>query len=113
MKPIVAARHPIHVDLKAGTEYHWCRCGRSKNQPWCDGSHEGTGFSPLAFIAEKDGEASLCRCKQTHNGPWCDGHHREVPSAKDGREFVLDGNTSVALAFGLKPDAEDLARPED
>ena len=107
MKPVVAADHPIKVELEAGKEYHWCRCGRSKNQPWCDGSHRGTGFTPLAFTAEQSGEDWLCQCKQTHDGPYCDGHHKQVPADKVGHEFVLDADTSVARAFGLKPGADD------
>ncbi|WP_323000199.1 glutamate synthase-related protein [Castellaniella sp.] len=96
MKPIVAANKPIAVELKAGQEYYWCRCGRSKNQPFCDGSHRGTGFTPLAFTAEKDGEAWLCRCKQTKDAPFCDGHHSKVPDAMVGKEFSLDDLASNA-----------------
>ena len=45
-KPIVAAREPFKVDVEAGKAYFWCACGRSKNQPFCDGSHKGTGLTP-------------------------------------------------------------------
>ncbi len=90
MKPVVAFNRPINVQLKAGVEYHWCRCGRSKNQPFCDGSHKGTGFTPLAFTPEKDGEFWLCRCKQTETGPYCDGHHAKIPDEMIGKEFSFD-----------------------
>ncbi|HLR98886.1 MAG TPA: glutamate synthase-related protein [Mycolicibacillus parakoreensis] len=93
MKPVVAENKPIAVELEADREYHWCRCGRSANQPFCDGSHRGTGFTPVAFTAEKDGEAWLCQCKQTRDAPFCDGHHTRVPDAMVGREFALDGDS--------------------
>jgi CDGSH-type Zn-finger protein len=75
---IIAAPEPIAVELEAGKKYFWCACGRSKNQPFCDGSHKGTGCEPVAFTAEKSGEAWLCRCKQTGNAPYCDGTHNKL-----------------------------------
>lgn len=110
-RPVVAMNAPIAVNLKAGEEYHWCRCGRSKHQPFCDGSHAGTGITPLVFHAKDTGEAWLCQCKQTHDGPYCDGHHEHVPKEKVGHEFVLDADTSVARAFGFQPDAAQAAAP--
>ncbi|MEW8506956.1 MAG: CDGSH iron-sulfur domain-containing protein [Candidatus Thiodiazotropha sp.] len=77
-KPVVAAKQPIDAELVAGKEYWWCACGRSSNQPFCDGSHQGTGIEPMGFKAEKSGEAWLCRCKQTQNPPYCDGSHKQV-----------------------------------
>ena len=74
-KPIVAGNVPIHVDVKAGETYYWCTCGRSASQPFCDGAHQGTAFTPLAFTAEKDGDIAFCTCKQTSNPPFCDGAH--------------------------------------
>ncbi len=79
----VAARAPVSVELQAGKEYRWCACGRSKNQPFCDGSHQGTEFSPLGFRAEKSGEAWLCMCKQTANPPYCDGSHENIAEETD------------------------------
>lgn len=101
MKSVVAYNKPIVVELQMGEEYHWCRCGRSSNQPFCDGSHKGTGFTPLAFTAEEDGEAWLCRCKQTQNAPYCDGHHAKIPDAKVGQPFAFDdddGDKTVEAA---------------
>nr|WP_246345469.1 CDGSH iron-sulfur domain-containing protein [endosymbiont of Lamellibrachia barhami] len=69
--------------MQAGKEYWWCACGRSKNQPFCDGSHQGTEFSPLGFRAEKSGEAWLCMCKQTANPPYCDGSHENIAEETD------------------------------
>jgi methylamine---glutamate N-methyltransferase subunit C len=82
-QPKIAARTPVAVELKAGKEYYWCACGRSKNQPFCDGSHEGTEFSPVAFTPEEDGEAYLCRCKRTGNPPYCDGSHARLDVGND------------------------------
>lgn len=87
--PIVADNKPIPVDLKAGEEYYFCTCGKSANQPFCDGSHSGTEFTPKAFTAEEDGEAYLCRCKQTGNAPFCDGAHAQVPDDKVGTAVEL------------------------
>lgn len=74
-KPTIAGREPIAVDLKAGETYYFCACGKSSNQPFCDGSHQGTPFSPIAFSVEEDGVKHICACKQTKNPPYCDGSH--------------------------------------
>jgi len=88
--PVVAGEFPKAIELKKGEEYHWCSCGRSKNQPFCDGSHRNTGFTPLAFKAESSGEAYLCMCKHTKNPPFCDGSHKSLP--KEGEKaMVVEG----------------------
>jgi len=74
-KPTIADKKPIAMQLQKNEEYHWCACGRSKNQPFCDGSHRGTEFTPKAFKATDSGEAWLCMCKHTSNPPFCDGTH--------------------------------------
>jgi CDGSH-type Zn-finger protein len=73
--PIAADVNPIATHLDKGKEYYWCTCGRSKQQPFCDGSHRGTGLEPLRFAAEEAGEVNLCQCKGTRNRPFCDGSH--------------------------------------
>jgi CDGSH-type Zn-finger protein len=82
--PIIAAKSPAKVTLEAGKDYFWCQCGSSKSQPFCDGSHAGTGIEPLKFTAEKDGDAALCQCKSTANGPFCDGSHTRLGNAEIG-----------------------------
>lgn len=68
-------KEPYQVDVKAGETYYWCKCGRSKSQPFCDGSHKDTEFEPVAFTAEKDETVYLCGCKKTKTEPFCDGTH--------------------------------------
>lgn len=82
--PLIAAKSPAMTELEAGKDYFWCVCGRSKSQPFCDGSHAGTGLSPFKFTAEKDGKAALCRCKGTANRPFCDGTHAQLGAAEPG-----------------------------
>ena len=71
-----ATNNAIKIELKKGEKYLWCKCGRSKNQPFCDGSHHGTKFKPELFEAQKDGMVSLCNCKVTKKSPFCDGSHK-------------------------------------
>ena len=77
-KPKVAATHPIPVELDEGKTYAFCTCGESGGQPFCDGSHKGTGFAPKLFKAEKTGTAYLCQCKHTGKAPFCDGSHKAL-----------------------------------
>ncbi|CAK6695575.1 glutamate synthase-related protein [Synechococcus sp. CBW1107] len=90
--PTVAATTPISVNLEEGKDYFYCACGRSSDQPFCDGSHEGSGFTPLAFVAERGGKALLCRCKQTATPPYCDGTHARVPADRVGTTFSVDAD---------------------
>jgi len=76
--PEIGGRQPIKADVEAGKSYWWCACGRSKKQPFCDGSHKGTGFSPREYKADKTGEAWFCACKRTASPPLCDGSHKRV-----------------------------------
>ncbi|MDH5356454.1 MAG: glutamate synthase-related protein, partial [Gammaproteobacteria bacterium] len=84
--PVIAGNKPKPVMLSKGEEYYFCACGRSNNQPFCDGSHAGTSFKPQAFTAEQDGEAYLCACKHTGKAPFCDGSHKQFGDEQVGRE---------------------------
>ena len=76
-EPLSPQKEPYAVEVKEGETYYWCACGRSKNQPFCDGSHEGTDFQPTAFTAEKTETVYLCGCKKTGSAPFCDGTHNK------------------------------------
>lgn len=77
-EPLVARKGPFEVEVKAGQKYLWCACGRSGKQPFCDGSHKGTGLTPVLFSAEADETVFLCGCKTTHTQPFCDGSHERL-----------------------------------
>jgi glutamate synthase domain-containing protein 2 len=85
-KPVIADNKPVKVNLTKGAEYHFCTCGRSKSQPFCDGSHTGTTFTPKVIVAEDDGDAYLCACKHTANPPYCDGTHNQFSDDQVGKE---------------------------
>ncbi|MDH4040648.1 MAG: CDGSH iron-sulfur domain-containing protein [Gammaproteobacteria bacterium] len=74
-KPKRASDTPYPVEVEAGKAYFWCACGLSGNQPFCDGSHKDTGFSPLRYDAGKAGKVFFCGCKATGKQPLCDGSH--------------------------------------
>ena len=76
-KPKIAQKKPVVQEVQPGT-YAWCACGESKNQPFCDGSHKGTGFSPKTVKIEEAKKIAWCGCKQSGNTPYCDGSHSEL-----------------------------------
>ena len=77
-EPVIARKGPYEVEVKAGEQYFWCGCGRSATQPYCDGSHKGTGLVPVMFTAQTDETVYLCGCKATSKRPFCDGSHQRV-----------------------------------
>lgn len=101
-KPIVADNKPKKVALNKGEEYYFCACGRSANQPYCDGSHRGTSFAPKKFTAEESGEAYLCLCKQSKNTPYCDGSHKSITNQQVSK-VAGSGNSEPAAATPEEP----------
>jgi CDGSH-type Zn-finger protein len=77
-EPVIAQQSPYGVDVEAGKEYWWCACGQSKDQPFCDGSHRGSGFSPHQYVAGETATVWFCGCKRTGDIPMCDGSHKNV-----------------------------------
>lgn len=76
-KPVCAQKAPVKVDLEPG-QYWWCSCGLSSKQPFCDGSHKGTEFTPQVIKVETAQTMWLCACKQTQKAPLCDGAHKAL-----------------------------------
>ena len=77
-KPEIAAKVHCAVDVEQGKDYWWCACGRSKSQPFCDGSHKGTEFVPVKYTASESKKVYFCACKQSKNAPLCDGTHKSL-----------------------------------
>ena len=76
-EPACPQKGAYHVDLEPG-DYFWCSCGQSKKQPFCDGSHSGTDFTPEKLTVTEKGTFSLCGCKRTGRKPNCDGSHNKL-----------------------------------
>ena len=95
--PVIANRKGYYYEIKAGKRYLWCSCGRSKTQPFCDGSHAGTGFLPVTFKAEKDEDVIFCGCKHTATAPFCDGAHSNLPGGYRTDDPDSAENRKVAM----------------
>ena len=80
-EPKIARRAPYAVEVEEGKKYFWCACGRSAKQPFCDGSHKDTDFTPVEYEADKSGRVFFCGCKHTKKAPLCDGTHSKIKPA--------------------------------
>ncbi|HVS77422.1 MAG TPA: CDGSH iron-sulfur domain-containing protein [Steroidobacteraceae bacterium] len=126
--PVIARPKPCLVKLERGRTYFWCACGRSALQPFCDGSHRGTGLGPRKLVAGRSEEVLLCGCKRSCGAPFCDGAHTNLPggsplddpespanrlipvvAAQDGpRRWLNDGCYVVSPALAPKDSRERL-----
>lgn len=79
-EPIVFQKSPIVQKVEPGT-YWWCACGRSKSQPFCDGSHKGTGLGPMKTEITEAKTVAWCACKHSKAMPFCDGSHSRIPGS--------------------------------
>jgi CDGSH-type Zn-finger protein len=77
-QPEMPQKAPFPVMVEKGRRYFWCACGRSASQPFCDGSHKGTAFTPVAYTAVKDEYVWFCGCKRSGERPLCDGTHARL-----------------------------------
>lgn len=76
--PTCPQKAPYPVAVQAGQSYWWCACGRSANQPFCDGSHKGSGLNPVKYAATEDKTVYFCGCKASAAQPLCDGTHKSL-----------------------------------
>ena len=74
---VIPQRVPYVMDMEPGT-YYWCQCGRSKAQPFCDGSHTGTDLSPIEVEIKEKKKVAWCGCKHSKKSPFCDGSHSRL-----------------------------------
>ncbi len=95
--PVIARPKPCLVTLEAGCPYFWCACGRSASQPFCDGSHLGTGITPRKVVAPRTEEVLLCGCKQTCGAPFCDGSHTNLPGGSPLDDPDSTANRSIPV----------------
>jgi len=75
---VIAQKSPFAVQVEAGKSYWWCACGKSSTQPFCDGSHKGSEFTPVEYKAAKSEAVYFCGCKHSANGVLCDGTHKKL-----------------------------------
>jgi len=76
--PQIPQKMPYAVDVEAGKSYFWCACGKSTKQPFCDGSHADTEFTPVKYEAQESKTIFFCGCKFTKGQPLCDGSHNAL-----------------------------------
>ena len=77
-EPTIAQKSPIAVAVEVGKSYYWCSCGKSASQPFCDGAHKGSEFTPVKFEATETKTVHFCACKHSANPVLCDGTHKSL-----------------------------------
>lgn len=82
-EPFMAKKGPFGKVVRKGETYWWCACGLSKSQPFCDGSHKGTKFVPLKYVADDNVMVAFCGCKQSRCRPYCDDSHIAIVVEED------------------------------
>jgi sterol desaturase/sphingolipid hydroxylase (fatty acid hydroxylase superfamily)/CDGSH-type Zn-finger protein len=87
-KPRTATEEPVAVSLDKDEQFLWCRCGKSRNQPFCDGTHHGSKSKPLLCAAKRTGKARICNCKKTRTAPFCDNSHLAASKEKEPAAVV-------------------------
>jgi len=105
-KAKIADTKPIAVQLEAEQEYYWCSCGLSQSQPFCDGSHRSTRFTPQAFTVGESQEAYLCLCKRSNSPPFCDGSHARLEEDEKINDAVATSESLVAKNTPEEPTLE-------
>jgi mannose-6-phosphate isomerase-like protein (cupin superfamily)/CDGSH-type Zn-finger protein len=95
--PLVAQPKPFLITVEGGRTYFWCACGRSATQPFCDGSHQGTGITPRKFVAPRTEEVLLCGCKRSCDAPFCDGAHTNLPGGSPLDDPESPANRRIPL----------------
>jgi len=95
--PKIARYKPFYTELEAGKSYLWCACGLSKTQPYCDGSHQGTGIKPVRYKAQEYEEVLFCGCKRTADAPFCDGAHNNLKNVYDTDDPESPENKAIPV----------------
>ena len=108
--PLIAKKLPANIQLEKNKKYFWCSCGRSKNQPFCNGSHAGTGLSPKEFTVESTDNFSLCQCKATANPPFCDGSHAKLGHLEVGDPAPSQKSHPTVASVTPTPEEPTVAR---
>jgi CDGSH iron-sulfur domain-containing protein 3 len=101
-EPKIVDKKPVVLELEPKT-YYWCTCGESINQPYCNGAHKGTEFTPLAFEVTETKKVALCLCKHTGNAPFCDGAHTtHIPLVMEGDKQLRNRHREEIVALASR-----------
>ena len=94
-EPLSPQNKPYASEIETGKTYYWCACGLSKSQPFCDGSHQGTTFEPVKFVAEDKVMVAFCGCKQSQCKPFCDDTHIAIVEEPKDDEYGTEGERII------------------